>query len=198
MARRPSRPLRKKQTPSSIDRLEPEIRELIAQLRIDKGYTINEIKRAVEAEIGKERAPSRSALGRHVRHLADVSAEMQQTRLYAEALAKEAGDKQGTELLDLNTQLLQNNMFKLMLAEKDGEGVQLSTRETKEFSEALRNIALARKNSLELVEKAKQIAREEARAEALEAVERVAAKTAGGMTLELKTMIKGEILGIEV
>ena len=35
MARRP----RKKHTPSSIDKLEPEIRELIAQLRIDKGYT---------------------------------------------------------------------------------------------------------------------------------------------------------------
>lgn len=153
----------KKSTPSSIDRLDPEIRELIGQLRVDKGFTIDEIRAALVKVIGEERVPSRSALGRHVRGLAEVSADLRETQIYAEALAKEAGGKHGHQLLDMNTQLLQANMFKLMLAEKDGEGIVLSPKEAKEFSEALRNIALTRKTDLEVIAKAKQQAAEEER-----------------------------------
>ncbi|MEL7784072.1 phage protein Gp27 family protein [Citromicrobium bathyomarinum] len=194
MARRPRKPAsRRKNTPSSIDKLEPEVRELIAHLRIDKGYTIDEVKRAVEAEIGKERAPSRSALGRHVRQLADVSADLRETQVYAEALAKEAGGKTGTQLLDMNTQLLQANMFKLMLAEKDGEGIQLGPKEAKEFSEALRNVALARKNSLELVEKAEARAAAKATAEAAEKAT-TAARTKG-LSAETVDAIRFAVLG---
>lgn len=153
----------KKSTPSTIDRLEPEVRELIAQLRVDKGFTIDEIRDALVKVIGEDRVPSRSALGRHVRGLAEISADMRETRIYAEALAKEAGGKEGHQLLDMNTQLLQANMFRLMLAERDGEGIQLSSKEAKEFSEALRNIALTRKTDLEVIAKAKQQAAEEER-----------------------------------
>lgn len=191
MTRRPIR--RKKQTPSSIDKLEPEIRELIAELRVDKGYTIDEVRAALIKEIGKERAPSRSALGRHVRHLADVATDLRETTIYAEALAKEAGDKSGTELLDLNTQLLQANMFKLMLAERDGEGIQLGTKETKEFSEALRNVALARKNSLDLVEKAEARAAAKATKEAAENA--TTAARSKGLSQDTVDAIRFAVLG---
>lgn len=184
---------RKKSTPSSVDRLDPEIRKLIADLRIEQGYTIDEIRLAVIAEIGRERAPSRSALGRHVRELADVSADLRDTQIYAEALAKEAGSKDGTELLDLNTQLLQANMFKLMIAEKDGEGIQLNTKETKEFSETLRNIALTRKNSLDLVEKARKLEREKATAEAAEKATTEARNR--GLSVEAVNAIRHAVLG---
>ena len=183
----------KKSTPSSIDRLEPEVRELISQLRVDKGFTIDEIRAALVKMIGEDRAPSRSALGRHVRGLAEISADMRETRIYAEALAKEAGGKEGHQLLDMNTQLLQANMFRLMLAEKDGEGIQLSPKEAKEFSEALRNIALTRKTDLEVIAKAKQQAAEEERL--ANADKAATAARAKGLSKDTVDAIRRAVLG---
>lgn len=183
----------KKGTPSTIDRLEPEIRELIGQLRIDKGYTIDEIRAAVVKLIGEERAPSRSALGRHVRGLAEVSADLRETQAYAEALAREAGGKTGEQLLDMNTQLLQANMFKLMLAEHEGEGIVLSSKEAKEFSEALRNIALTRKTDLDTLEKREKRAAEKATKEASEKA--VSAARAKGLSKDTVEAIRHAVLG---
>lgn len=183
----------KKSTPSTIDRLDPEIRELIAQLRIDKGFTIDEIRAALVRTIGEDRAPSRSALGRHVRGLAEVSADLRETQLYAEALAKEAGSKSGEQLLDMNTQLLQANMFKLMLAEREGEGIVLSSKEAKEFSEALRNIALTRKTDLDVLEKREKRAAEKATKEASEKA--VSAARAKGLSKDTVEAIRHAVLG---
>lgn len=185
---------RRKQTASSIDRLDPEIRQLIAELRIDKGWTIDEIK----AQLGKigQGHVSRSALGRHVRDLADVSADMRETQIYAEALAKEAGGKTGSQLLDLNAQLLHANMFKLMLAERDGEGIQLSSKEAKEFSEALRNLALTRKTELDVIEKAEKRAAERATKEAAEKATKIARSK--GLSKDTVDAIRHAVLGSEV
>ena len=185
--------IRKKNTPSSIDKLDPEIRELIAQLRVDKGYSIDKIRAALIAEIGREQAPSRSALGRHVRHLADVSADLRETQIYAEALAKEAGTKTGAQLLDMNSQLLQANMFKLMLAEKDGEGIVLSPKEAKEFSEALRNIALTRKTELDVIEKAEARAAAKATKDAAEKATKAARSK--GLSKDTVDAIRHAVLG---
>ncbi|MBD3728748.1 MAG: DUF3486 family protein [Sphingomonadales bacterium] len=182
-----------KNTPSTIDKLDPEIRELIAHLRIDKGYTIDEVRAALVTEIGKERAPSRSALGRHVRQLADVSADLRETQIYAEALAREAGGKTGGQLIDMNSQLLQANMFKLMLAEQEGEGITLSTKEAKEFSEALRNIALMRKTELDVIEKAEARAAKKATAEAAEKATRAARSK--GLSKDTVDAIRHAVLG---
>lgn len=186
---------RKANRPSSIDKLDPEIRELIAHLRIDKGYTIDEVKAALEAEIGKARTPSRSALGRHVRDLADVSADLRDTQIYAEALAKEAGGKTGGALLDMNSQLLQANMFKLMIAEREGEGIQLDSKQAKEFSEALRNVALMRKTELDVIEKAE--ARAAAKATAAAAEKATKAARAKGLSRDTVDAIRHAVLGSE-
>ncbi len=183
---------RKKHRPSSIDRLDPDIRELIGKLRIDHGWTIDEI-RARLVEMGQADVPSRSALGRHIRGLAEVSQDLRETQIYAEALAKEAGSKGQGQLLDMNAQLLGANMFKLMLAEHDGEGVQLSPKEAKEFSEALRNIALTRKTELDVIEKAEARAAAKARVEAAASATKVArAKGLGKDTVEA---IRHAVLG---
>ncbi len=183
---------RKKNTPSSIDRLDPEIRALIGHLRVDKGWTIDEIRRRL-TEMGQQDVPSRSALGRHVRGLAEVSADLKETSIYAEALAKEAGSKGGAQLLDMNAQLLGANMFRLMLAEKDGEGIQLSPKEAKEFSEALRNIALTRKTELDVIEKAEDRAAKKATVAAAENVTKAA--RAKGLSKDMVDAMRHAVLG---
>jgi len=177
--------------PSTVDKLDAEIRELIAQLRIDRGWTIDEI-RAKLAELGQGHI-SRSALGRHVRGLEDVAADLKETQIFAEALAREAGGKSGSQLLDMNSQLLQANMFKLMLAEKDGEGVQLSSKEAKEFSEALRNIALTRKTELDVIERAEKRATEKATKAAAEKA--TTAARSKGLSQDTVDAIRFAVLG---
>ncbi|MDM7928676.1 phage protein Gp27 family protein [Blastomonas fulva] len=190
MARR-ARPKPQKHTPSTIDRADPEVRALINELRIEKGWTIDEIKAQLE-KIGQGHI-SRSALGRHVRTLADISSEMRETQIYAEALAKQAGNASQSELLDLNGQLLHANMFRLILAEKDGEGIQLSPKEAKEFSEALRNLALARKTDLDVVEKAERRAAEKATKQAAEKA--TTAARAKGLSKDTVEAIRHAVLG---
>lgn len=177
--------------PSTVDKLDAEVRELIAQLRIDKGWTIDEIRGKL-VEIGQGHI-SRSALGRHVRGLEDVSADLKETQIYAEALAREAGGKGGSQLLDMNSQLLQANMFKLMLASRDGEGIQLGPKEAKEFSEALRNIALMRKTEQDVVERAEKRAAEKATKAAAEKA--VTAARSKGLSKDTVNAIRFAVLG---
>lgn len=189
-----ARPL-KKNTPSTIDRLDPEIREMIGQLRNERGFTIEEIRTALIVAIGEERTPSRSALGRHVRSLHEVSADLVEVGVYAEALAKQAGSKSGSQLLDVNSQLLQANMFKLILAERGGVGVVFSTKEAKEFSEALRNIALTRKTDLETIEKAEKRAADKERLASADRAGKAARSQ--GLSKETAEAIRNAVLGSE-
>lgn len=185
----PVRP-RKVHRPSTVDKLEPEIRELIKALRIDKGWTIDEIR---DRLLSMGQSVSRSALGRHIRTIADLGSEMREVQVYAEALAREHGNASQSQLLDLNAQFLQANMFKLMLAEKDGEGVQLSPKEAKEFSEALRNLALMRKTELDVLEKAEKRAAEKATKEAAEKATKVARSK--GLSKDTVDAIRFAVLG---
>ncbi len=181
---------RKRHRPSSIDRLDGEVRDLINKLRVDHGWTIDEIHDRLKS-MGQ--TVSRSALGRHVRSIADMGAEIRETQVYAEALAREAGNANQGQLLDLNAQFLQANMFRLMLAEKDGEGVQLSPKEAKEFSEALRNLALMRKTEQDVLEKAEKRASERATKEAAEKA--VTAARSKGLSKDTVDAIRFAVLG---
>lgn len=181
----------KKHRPSTVDRLDPEIRELISKLRIDRGWTIDEIRDQL-VQLGQGHV-SRSALGRHVRSLEDVSADLRETRVYAEALAREVGDADQSRMLDMNAQLLQAHMFKLMLAAKDGEGIQLGPKDAKDFADALRSIALTRKTDMDLVEKAEKRAAEKATRAAAEKA--VTAARSKGLSKDTVEAIRFAVLG---
>jgi hypothetical protein len=126
---------------------------------MDHGWTIDEIRQRL-LDMGQ--SVSRSALGRHVRTLEDISAEMREAQAMATALAREVGDADQSRMLDVNAQLLQANMFKLMLSAKDGETVQLGPKDSKDFADALRSIALTRKTDLDVIEKAEKRAADRA------------------------------------
>jgi len=185
---------RARHVPSSVDKLDPEIRELIGHLRIDKGWTIDQIRQRL-IDMGQEDVPSRSALGRHVRGLAEVTADLKLSQTYAEAIAREAGDKGPGQLLDMNAQLLGANMLKLMMAEADGEGIQLGPKEAKEFSEALRNLALMRKTELDTIARAEERAAKKATAEAAEKA--VAFGREAGLSAERLAQLRREVLGVK-
>lgn len=182
---------RRKRTPSTIDRLDPQIREQISKLRIDHGRTIDEIREHL-AKLGHGHI-SRSALGRHVRSIEDVSEELRHTQIYAEALAREVGNADQSRMLDVNAQLLQANMFKLMLAAKDGEGIQLGPKDAKDFADALRSIALTRKTDMDLIEKAEKRAAEKATKEAAEKA--VSAARTKGLSRDTVEAIRYAVLG---
>lgn len=186
-------PPRKVRRPSTIDQLDPEIRSLISELRIDHGWTIDDIRTRLK-DMGQ--TVSRSALGRHVRTIEDMGAEIRETQIYADALAREAGNVNQSQMLDLNAQFLQANMFKLMLAAKDGEAVQLSPKEAMEFSGALRNLALLRKTEIETIEKAEKRAAEKATKEAAAKVTKAA--RAKGLSKEMVDAMHHAVLGSDL
>lgn len=188
MARRPARPARHR--PSSIDKLDIEVRELIGKLRMDHGWTIDEIRQRL-VDMGQ--SVSRSALGRHVRTLEDISSEMREAQAMATALAREVGDADQSRMLDVNAQLLQANMFKLMLSAKDGETMQLGPKDAKDFADALRSIALTRKTDLDVVEKAEARAAAKATKAAAETATRVARSK--GLSKDTVDAIRIAVLG---
>ncbi len=188
---RPARRKPARHTPSSIDKLDQEVRELIGKLRMDHGWTIDEILQRLQ-DMGQ--SVSRSALGRHVRTLQDISAEMREAQAMATALAREVGDADQSRMLDVNAQLLQANMFKLMLAanEQDGEGVTLKASEAKAFADALRSIALTRKTDMDLLERTEKRAADKARLEAADAAK--GAAKAKGLDADTANFIYDSVL----
>ena len=73
-------------------------------------------------------APSRSALGRHVKHVDEVAAELLQHRSLAEALIERGLNLDDSRTARLNIALAQTVLAKLMLTD-DGGLVQLNPKD---------------------------------------------------------------------
>lgn len=104
--------------PSSIEKLDPRIREEIAIQRA-AGHTIDEILAAIR-ELGAGEI-SRSALGRHIKGMDRASQMARQARMIAEVVARQFGDGNISRLQRANIEMLQSTFMDLLVGDEDGE-----------------------------------------------------------------------------
>ncbi|MCW3835984.1 DUF3486 family protein [Sphingomonas canadensis] len=178
---------------STVDRLDPEIKKMIADLRIDFGWTIDEILTKLR-ELGQGEI-SRSALGRHVKSIEEVGAQLRHSREMAKALIEQVGDAPEDRVADLNIELLHAMILRLVTAtndEGDGQPVTFGPEDAMFLGRTIQSLASARKTNAEMIFKVRQ---ETARA-AAKAVDAVAKDVPAGLTRETVDEIKRRIMGI--
>lgn len=180
--------------PSTVDRLPPEVRDQIAQLRRN-GRTLDEILdhlRQLDVDV------SRSALGRHVKSLAEIGESLRRSETMAKFIVEKFGDDADERVGRANMRILQGSLLELLTADRtddDGQPVILSAGEAKEISLSLQRLVSAQRMDSERQLRLKAEARAEAAREAATAVDTVA-KRVGGLSAETVASIKAEILGI--
>ncbi|GAB0119464.1 phage protein Gp27 family protein [Acidisoma sp. 7E03] len=106
--------------PSSIDQMPDEIRSEISRLRI-QGVTIDRILEHLRALYG--RAPSRSALGRHIKGLDAMAEKARRSRDVASALVREMGDAPESMAARANIELLHSMLLDVQLRASGGEDI---------------------------------------------------------------------------
>jgi hypothetical protein len=175
--------------PSTIDRLPPEIRDSIAGLR-RQGRTIDEIMAhlaALDVDV------SRSAVGRHVKSLAEIGEDMRRSETMARFVVEQFGEETDDRVGRANMRILQGALLELITARRegeDGELVSLSAEEAKSISLSLQRLVSAQRMDADRQLKLKaQFAKE-----AVSAVEEVA--KAQGLSRETADAIKSKILGV--
>jgi hypothetical protein len=173
--------------PSSIDRLNPEIKDLIGKLRIDLGWTIDEILARLR-ELGQGDV-SRSALGRHVKSIEEVGAQLRESREIAMALVAQVGDAPEDKTAELNIELM-HGMVLRMLTAGDGEG---DPEATLQLAKSLQSLASARKTNADTIFKIRKEAEDRATKEA--AKKAAGAARAQGLSTETVNAIRHAILG---
>ena len=112
--------------PSKIDRLPPEIREQIADLR-SQGRTLDEILaklRELNADV------PRSGLGRHLKGLDQLGEQLHHSRAVADALVKQFGDAPESQRARLGLELMHALITRAFIASEGGETVTYGPEET--------------------------------------------------------------------
>jgi predicted DNA-binding transcriptional regulator YafY len=176
--------------PSSIDRAGKEVKELIGQLRIEHGWTIDEILKKLR-ELGQGEI-SRSALGRHVKSLEEIGAQLRHSREVAKALVQQIGDAPEDRVADLNIELMHTMILRLVTAtndEGDGQPITFGPEETMFMARSLQALAGARKTNTDLVLKVRQETAKEAAKKAVDAC-----KTKG-LSADTVDFIRQAVLG---
>jgi hypothetical protein len=127
--------------PSTIDRLDPAIRDGIGRLR-EQGRTIDEILahlQLLEVDV------SRSALGRHIQKIDEIGEHMRQSRAVAEALVANFGEQPDNRLARLNIEMMHGVVMKLISSAVQEGGVALDPEQVLFVSRSLQSLAGAAK-----------------------------------------------------
>lgn len=174
--------------PSTIDKLDPEIKRLIADLRIEHGWTIEDIRKKLE-ELGQR--VSWSALQRHTKSIEEIGAELRHSREMAKALVEAAPVGDDAKLEQLNLELMHSMVLRLLTATNAGEMVTLDPENTMFLARALGQLAGARKTDADRRRKD----REEAQKQFMAKVEETAKKPGAGLTADAVRAIREAVLG---
>lgn len=187
----------RKNTPSTISRLPPEIRDKISQLR-DNNRTIDEIM-AVLNTLDLDEPVSRSSLGRHLKKMEQVAGDLRRSRALAEAVGRQFGDGETSKVARINMELLHTLLMKLMIGGDDENSapVELKPQEAMFLATAMERVTKAGKVDFEAQLLA---AREQERIQATEKAAEKAVSTAIklGASEEFIHTIKARILGVDV
>lgn len=181
-----------RRVPSSIDKLPVEVRELIGQLR-EQGVTIDAILtklRDLDVDV------SRSALGRHIKGLAEVGEQLRRSREIATALVSRFGEEPDNRVARLNIELMHGLVMQAITASAeaeeggDAQPVTFTPEDTMFLARSLQSLASAQKIDTDRLLKVRvEVAKEAAKA----------AETVGkakGLTKETMDAIKHAVLGI--
>lgn len=174
--------------PSSIDRLDKETRDLIGKLRIDHGWTIDEIRtKLLELGNGAETI-SRSALGRHIKSIEEIGAQIRESRDLALALRSAIGEEDEHRTADLNVELLQTSIMRLLVRARDEDDSE-NAGEVKALSTALRDLSAAKKINTDMVLKVREAAMKDAAKKAESAAK------SQGLSADTVEFIRKAVLG---
>ena len=188
--------------PSSIDKLPPEVRAIIGDLRTNKGFTLDEIL-AHLADMQSH--VSRSALGRHVKGLDAVTETSRRSRMVADAIVHEYGDAPEGKVARANIEMMHSAMLDLFMKNADGaevdEGGAAALAGQPQgimfLSKALDHLARASKTNADFQAATEARAEKRAQAAAAKAVEEVAKDAAAGLSQQTVETIKARIFGVD-
>ena len=137
---------------SIIDRLDPEIRERIGDLK-NAGHTLDEIMAHLKL---MDLGVSRSALGRHTKRLNAMAADARRSAHMAEAIVTTYGDAPEELTQRLNIKLMHGIVTRMMISE-EGDAITLDPKEAHMLSGTLRNLASASRADVLVAREAKKL-----------------------------------------
>jgi hypothetical protein len=172
--------------PSKIDKLEPELKQLIGELRT-AGATIDEIMAKLR-ELKPDIDISRSGLGVHIQDLDKMVESMQQSRAVAEALVNRFGAEPDTRISRAAIEMLQSAAMKLML----NRAADLDAEEVSQLAIAIRNLSTATKTDVEATAKI----RREMAEKAAKVVEKAIGESGAPDKATLVQKVRQEIYGL--
>jgi len=184
--------------PSTIDKLGPEIRDLIGQLR-DNGRSIDAILEHLRKLLPDDDVPSRSALGRHLQKIEVIAERMRQSRVVADTLVRQLGDEPADKSTRLNIELMHSVIFDIVTAsqaggENEGQPVTFDPEQVMFLAKSLDHLGKAAVADVQRIEKIEKRAAEKAQKEAAARVEKVAREK--GLSEDTLAAIRSGIFGV--
>lgn len=184
----------------SVDKLPPEIRDLIGKLREEDGYSLDDIighLRQMEVDV------SRSALHRFVRGQEELAAKLRRSRTVAETLVRQLGDAPESKTARLNIELLHGVILDLFRQGEAGEEVDKDGKAALAgnpmgammLAKALEHLTKASRHDADFILQVEKRATAKAEKEAAARVEQVA--KAKGVSKDTVAAIKASIFGVK-
>lgn len=171
--------------PSTIRRLDPELRSVLDSLLAEGRYTLQQVTdhmRSLGAPLSK------SAVGRYSQDFDRVAADIRASRQMAEAIGRELADMPGADPSRVVIESLQALLMRARMQLADAE--EIDVEQLSYLSRSVKDLAAALKANVDTELRI----RERTAKDAAKAAEKVA--TAEGLTADTVEKIKASILGV--